>query len=560
MAANCVISTLFTTSIRTTALATITSSSITVIPQQLSITRIVSSNAAGPLTITSTITQPASTITALQTITSFSTIITSAPLSIITSCPTTSSTTSRTTSSTTSSTPTSTSTSTSISTASVSTITSTQSRSSRTITSTTTVPVSSSSVPSTTGSNSNKSSTPVGAIAGGVVGGVAVLLLVGVLWWWFSSKNSRREREKDFDFTDDAWDPAAGIAATATGAGLAGAAGSKRMSSRRHGGGGGSQSQSHRYANGNGSGGYESYGMAGMGAGGGAAAAAAARDEQTAYYSHAPAPPQQEYLGGGGLAGVGAIRRAPSASLTVNTEDPYDGLDEGQQGAPVDGGWAVASAMHQQGPSSASRQQHQQLHPDPQQRYSDSRTSSGSGSRPRRSPSGARKSPPTIHSFAEQQQQYYQQQQQPQQQYQQYPQGQGQGQYQVPSSIAYVAPQQQQRDDPLLVPPGGNNRFDMASPAPSHMSIPGLAGGWTNPSSSSSSNLQHGGPDPSDGRRGGPLRVTNEEPAALADVDDDEAYDTWRAAAGRGGAYDRDSLTAGLVPGSSRAPTYRTHE
>ena len=88
-----------------------------------------------------------------------------------------------------------------------------------TITSTTTIPYSSdtsssSSVPTQTAdsssSSSGGSSTNVGAIAGGVVGGVAALAIAGVLLWCAFGRKRRRDRANSRDWGNDAWDPAGG--------------------------------------------------------------------------------------------------------------------------------------------------------------------------------------------------------------------------------------------------------------------------------------------------------------------------------------------------------------
>ncbi|KAK4694273.1 hypothetical protein P7C70_g8766, partial [Phenoliferia sp. Uapishka_3] len=180
------------------------------------------------------------------------------------------------------------------------------------------------------------SSTPVGAIAGGVVGGIAVLFIGAVLLWYFSTKSSRKERERDFDFGgDDAWDPAAGIAS--------GAAINKHISRRNvRGGAGGSGG----YGNIRGEG--EAMGMGEFERDQRTSAGkrkTKAAMEQESYYANAPPPPphDDDYVVGG-LAGVGAAR----GQRHNDDEAPYGGLDEGQQGGDMDGGWAVANQLHEQ--------------------------------------------------------------------------------------------------------------------------------------------------------------------------------------------------------------------
>ncbi|KAK4703160.1 hypothetical protein P7C70_g3056, partial [Phenoliferia sp. Uapishka_3] len=97
-----------------------------------------------------------------------------------------------------------------------------------------------------------------------------------------------------------------------------------------------------------------------------------------------------------------------------------------------------------------------------------------------------------------------------------------------PSFNAYSsAPPQHQ-----LAPPTQLPYDNMASPAPSHRSIPGLSGGWMNDHDREmEQEIEDGGDDRE--RRGGPLRVMNEEP--------------WQAGGnGAGSPYNTESLTEGL--------------
>ena len=157
------------------------------------------------------------------------------------------------------------------------------------------------------------------------MGGVAVLFFGALLVWWCSSRGTRRDREREFDFAgQDAWDPAAGVAS--------GAAMRKRSSRKRL-----VESK------------YDNVGapMAGARGSGGRAIPMAetrpsarrkpsAANEQDLYYSHAPSPPREVDAG---LAGVGANRPDPNAEL------PYGGLDEGQLGGGMEGGYALAGQM-----------------------------------------------------------------------------------------------------------------------------------------------------------------------------------------------------------------------
>lgn len=205
--------------------------------------------------------------------------------------------------------------------------------------------------------------------------------------------------------------------------------------------------------------------------------------------------------GNAGMAGVGALGRGPSISKPQDEYapeiDPYGGLDS----LPNDGGYAVAGRIphsNSQNLRALSPEQQQGLpgmyqsnggnnaYGAGQQSYASSRSlytqqAPNNGSN---SPLQRQGSSPSLGS---QNQNYAS----PSQQQTQYP----------VSSIPYHPP------SPLTAP--GGQRFDnlapMTSPTPSHRSIPAL-GAFS------------GEPEEDGTRRGGPLRVTNEEPE-----DEDEA-------------------------------------
>lgn len=326
--------------------------------------------------------------------------------------------------------------------------------------------------------------------------------------WYFSTRGSRRDRDKEFDFAgEDAWDPAV----------ISGSAlGSKRLSRR----GGGGESQN-RYNNLGGEGGIA------LPEREPSARKRTAANEQFDYYANT-APPPPPAVADAGLAGVGAAgaARRPSRNTGASEpyramsagEDAYGGIDDGiQGGGENEGGWGVANQMRQQ-------------HPTDQQQFE--RRGSASNRSPRIPPPVM---PVSYGGPVQQQPQYLPPHLQP-----------GGA---APPSIPYIPPssagyaQPPYSAAPLLAP--SPNRFEstgIASPAPSHRSIPGL-GGWSNED------------DDGDAYRGGPLRITNEEP----EVVDDAEEDRWRDAGGSGGAYDRNTLTAGLG-GRSEAPTYATRE
>ncbi|KAK4055107.1 hypothetical protein OIV83_000387 [Microbotryomycetes sp. JL201] len=453
---------------------------------------------------------------------------------------TTTTTTSSTTTTTSSTTTTTTPTPSSSSTTTTTTTTSSNTPSQSTITEFTTVPRTSSTSSATSatlasnrpGSGSSSGSN-TGAIAGGVVGGIAGLAILAALIFFCCKK---KRNDKEFDFGDDTWDPA-------------GAAYGSSSNMRQHS--TGSVLRSSRYSTGSGVGAGAAAGAAaGAGAaaltrGGGGSRTSPRRnrpaDEQDNYYSAVGIPSRDNTATpmssttfnttafGAGMAGVGAASRQ-------QPHDPlYGGLANEQSGRN-EGGWGVANRMRdsqQYGPSSPDRRS----------------AGPGIGGISTRVP------PPTVSS----------------------------GLNTMPS-IPYRLPSPD-AGAPLSPPAslmaggGGANGFPgpIASPAPSHRSIPGMGGMAWAPGLSGHA---------SDDRRSGQLRVMNEEPEPqeeerldkdssvgssedkdrdyLSGADEEaqrRAEEERRFGTRNGDAY--DGLTEGLGRNASvngsQAPSYRTY-
>ncbi|KAK4057671.1 hypothetical protein OIO90_001319 [Microbotryomycetes sp. JL221] len=466
-------------------------------------------------------------------------ILSSSPVStLFASCePTTTTTTTTTTSSSTTTTTTSTSSSTtttttttpeSSSTSTTSSITTTTTPAQSTITEFTTIPrssstASSSSNPASLASNrpgsGSSSSSNTGAIAGGVVGGIAGLALLAALIFFCCKK--RRNSDKDFDFGDDTWNPAgAAYTSGAATSGRGGGSGGMRQTSS------GSVLRSSRYSTGSSSGAAAAAGL-GAAAGAGALAGGDRRqsqrrnrpaDEQDNYYASVGIPPREETATpmssttfntaalSAGMAGVGATSRVQPPQ---QQRDPlYGGLADTQSGRH-EGGWGVANQM---------------------------RNSQQFG----RTPAPVARVPPPAVSSA----------------------------YTAASTLPSIPYRLPSPDSgaPLSAP--GGFPGPIASPAPSHRSIPGMGGmAWL-------------GGGATDERRSGQLRVMNEEPFEEERLDKDSslgskedelnneseeqmrrAEEERRFGTRNNDAY--DGLTEGLGRTSSvngaTAPTYRTY-
>ncbi|SCV68753.1 BQ2448_874 [Microbotryum intermedium] len=399
-----------------------------------------------------------------------------------------------------------------------------------TITVVSTIPISSSTSASPTtsaargGQVSNASSKPnTGAIAGGVVGGVVALLALAALLWFCCCGQKRNKKHESFDFgNNDAWDPVGGVAAAGAGAGAIGARGvSKRQGnatqrassySRRSTGFNYSDDDDMDDATGIGRRGtatapvMASVGAAGAGLGATYAARqhsqkrkkATPADEQDAYYASLPPPPREGSItpssmssaGGFSMAGVGVSRYSQYGPQDARAQHELYNGQEIETMRPNDSGWAAANRMQQAPYNSNGIPQRNSMGGGPQ----------GYGAVPTASPPRQMARGPQQNLTQRFPQAY-----QPQDQ-------------RFPSSVAYNAH-------------GGLGVS--ASPAPSHQSLPGLAGGWNGVGNGE--------------RMPGALRVRNEEP---------EMTEEERRFGGQPDAY--DGLTDGLdrVASPGRAPTY----
>lgn len=434
-----------------------------------------------------------------------------------------------------------------------------------------------------------------------MVGGVALVVLGAILIWYFSTKSTRKRRksEKEFDFNNDPgvdpWDPAVGLAAAGKrgGGGGGGGGGSKYKGAGEV----AAARERSRSRDNNG----EVIAMGAVGTGGGSKRRTSIgrkklspADEQFAYYASVPAPPANRTtsptltesgtseLADAGIAGVGlGGGSGPLPAPAGEERNPYGGV--ALEGPREDGGYAIANqlaANHNQ--AGRTSQGYNKRPPGGQQRNPappPARAYTNSGPLPSSNSNGSLQSLQSLqYSQPPSQQQYARvpipppQQQQPYQPSSQ-PLGYGQSPYSQPSarqpsynnnpvrgnnlnaypyaqnqppSIPYT---QNTSQHPTYLPP--SQRFStgpdtIASPAPSHLSIPAL-GAW-NQTGSPSEVSSPGGGGGGGGRRG-PLRVTNSDEA------NEEDYDRWT---GSGGAY--DGLMEGLSRNASTAPTYRTHE
>ncbi|KAL8281089.1 hypothetical protein RQP46_006447 [Phenoliferia psychrophenolica] len=226
--------------------------------------------------------------------------------------------------------------------------------------------------------------------------------------------------------------------------------------------------------------------------------------EQDLYYANAPPPPPSHGdYDASGFAGVGALGRSmtrPDAS----SETPYGGLDESLQPTGTEGGYAVATQMIQDSQRNSQRLASQNS-PHASPRLASPVMMGGSMRRP---------SPPSEH-------------------------------HTPPTSIPYIPAnnangQHSNSSLPYSTPPGLGQSPERGS----RVTPPSLTGVWPN--------------NPNEEVRG-PLRVTNDE----SDASDSEVLSgPWHDAdqGSSGGAYSRESLTAGLTYGtgqaSHRAPTY----
>ncbi|SCZ90865.1 BZ3500_MvSof-1268-A1-R1_Chr1-3g02328 [Microbotryum saponariae] len=379
--------------------------------------------------------------------------------------------------------------------------------------------------PSTTAVSNASSKPNTGAIAGGVVGGVVALVALAALLWFCCCGGSKRKKHESFDFGhNDAWDPVDGVAAAGTG-GRGGIIASRNTGQNRGSATQRASSYSRRSTGFNygddddldDSAGIGRRGtavapaMASVGAvGAGLGATYAARqqsqkrkkatpaDEQDAYYSSLPPPPRDGSItpssmssaGGFGMAGVGVSRYSQYGPQDVRAQhELYNGL-ETETMRPNNSGYAGTNRMQQAPYNGAGGSQRNSMGGDPQ----------GYGAVSTVSP------PRQMNGRGPQQNlsQRLPQARQPQEQ-------------RFPNSIAYNAP-------------GASS-----SPAPSHQSLPGLAGGWNGMGDNE--------------RRPGALRVMNEEP---------EMTEEERRFGGQPDAY--NGLTDGLdrVASPGRAQTYRS--
>lgn len=374
-----------------------------------------------------------------------------------------------------------------------------------------------------------------------------MLFFVALAIWYFTTRSTRNERDKDFDFAgDDAWDPAAGVT-------------SNSMVTKSH----------SRRGNGRiGAAGGTGIGLNGMNGGNGRGYAdyehedegnnypqrnnsrkkLAPADEQYAYYNSSP--PNRDP----GMAGVGVLRRGPSGSNVGHGQsnsghggndhqeeyvesDPYGGLENTNPGG-MEGGYAVAGRLqhgnngsNHSGLNMMAQQQQQQ-----QQQYGGNHSpnfqqqpSYNNGRYQQQSPplgANGRAPSPQI-----QQGGYFPQQQQQQ------PYGQQQAPYHPSTSPPpQLAAPNTQRYDNLSSPQG------LGSPTPSHRSIPALGAVWDSTRDPMPTTEEH------EGRRGGALRVRNEE----SEEGHQTGYGEARSNGGEDERFARNSgtyegLTAGLM-------------
>jgi hypothetical protein len=308
---------------------------------------------------------------------------------------------------------------------------------------------------------SNVSTTPVGAIAGGVIGGVAAIILIILAIWYFARKSSRND--KDFDFAgDDAWDPAA----VSSGVAAVGRGGSRnRRSMSGLSGGGGPQ------------------GHGGLGGGTyvGGAGTRYADDDYDGEYDHRNAASQLQssqsgyYNDAGGMAGVGVagLGRATSSGASRGDNNEMSEFHDGS-------GWGGAGSQSQS-----------------QLGHSNSQLSSQRQMSPRSDQSHGG------------QQQYNNAQYGAYPQPLQNPYDQSQHSYE-PSQYLYDQSQQ----PGMAMPAGRQLDSGVASPTPTHRSIPALGAVWAQGGQSQEGTMHDEGEEEEDHRRGGgggPLRVTNNE-------------------------------------------------
>ncbi|SGY31134.1 BQ5605_C002g01212 [Microbotryum silenes-dioicae] len=380
--------------------------------------------------------------------------------------------------------------------------------------------------PSTTAVSNASSKPNTGAIAGGVVGGVvASVALAALLWFCCCGGSKRNKKHESFDFGhNDAWDPVDGVAAAGTGGrgGIIASrnTGQNRGSATQRASGYSRRSTAFNYGDDDDlddSAGIGRRGTAvapamasvgGVGAGLGATYAARQQsqkkkkatpaDEQDAYYSSLPPPPRDGSItpssmssaGGFGMAGVGVSRYSQYGPQDARAQHELYNGQEIETMRRNDSGYAGTNRMQQAPYNGAGGSQ----------RYS-------MGGGPQGYGAVSTVSPPRQMNGRGPQQNLPQRLPQPRQPQEQ----------RFPNSIAYNAP-------------GASS-----SPAPSHQSLPGLAGVWNSMGDNE--------------RRPGALRVMNEEP---------EMTEEERRFGGQPDAY--NGLTDGLdrVASPGRAPTYRS--